>query len=702
MTPEQLITQDPGFADRLAPDGYGADYSQLQDMVFSQLDIAGFDVDEKGLIGTTVAFVESKFSGSPKEYRHSGDHVMVHFLSMVNEYLVDGGKRCDLVQAMLLHDTLEDTVDPKDKQAQETFMEQLNDLAGERVAKMVVALTKIRSANFDRGSYVDFGISQDETNLQLLMTLFDESGQITDESLHFARDVWLVKAYDIRHNLRTLGHHHEKKTGKSDVAKQMAKARLALTYQAPVLYGLGLVREARVIEDLALPVVAQTMAGRNKSLRESLYGAEYMNQVSTWWREFSSEQMIDDDLSRVFDLPPLREVLTDLPTIRLYLESDDKASEVWKNLATAYPNDNLDMQANYQNASYPWQKVVVLRNDQKLLVEIHSAKTQTNRDRQIIEFVHKSLDPSDRASYMRLASEFMSQHSRREIVKIYDHQNRERLINKGARWLDYVFSIAGLDGMLKAKNVMVIREGKELVLDLGEHILAADQVLEVEYGEEVHQPLMKLDKLSVRFSSGGWESMRQWLSENMSSLDRSEVITRGHQILGWLYRNITDGQDLDMYATDVFDNPRDYVSFLESLGVVLYRASDAEDYASWLEIDSNYRQSSTIADSDQVVLEALEKAHELVELRRSLPIVTIYLPDQEKVVQALGVEISNLGMNIMPLRGEPYFDPAQPTQRLAKVVVVLSKQDQGKVEKLRKALEQMFPGASVELSQNGG
>lgn len=696
MTPERGITSHTGFTDRLMPEGYGLDYSQLENKVFEQLKTAGFEGQDMDLFRKTVCFVRDCFVGTRHEVRHSGDHVMVHFLSMANEYLADGGKDTDLVLTMLLHDTLEDTVDPNDEVAQEAFVQELSTLAGERVAKMVVALTKIRSANLDGGLYVDFGASQHETNLKLIMTLFDESGEVTKDSLQFARDVWLVKSYDIRHNLRTLDHHRDRDSGEPNMAKQISKARLALNYQAPVMYGLGLVREARVIEDLALPVVAQSLVTRNQNLLDILYGAEYMDQVAKWWGEFALQENLDEDLSHIFDLPRLQEVLTDFPRIRLYIESDELAAKIWSSLGQGHPRDDLDVQANFTGADYPWQKVVLLENRQKILVEIHSAKTRVNRDGQIIGFVQQRLDHTDPASYMRLASEFMSQHRRVEAVKFLDQYGNEQLINKGARWLDYVFSVSGIEGLLKATRVVANRSGKMVEIDLGEYVLAGDQITAVEYGDSVHEPLLKLDKLSVRYTSGGWESLRQWLGENMESVDIKEIRTRGYKIFGWLYRQVR-GKDIDIFPQQVFDDEESYVSFMENLGRVNYRASDQGDYDFWRETAAPYGQSGIVGEQDKIVIEAFARVDELIELRESLPVVTIQMTDQPNVISAIGEILKGLGISTIPFRGEMAFDPESPTETPAHIEIVLGQNDRDKLAAFQAQIAQQIPGAEVVI-----
>lgn len=149
--------------------------------------------------------------------RITGDDYIIHPLN-VAWILTDVNADAEAISAALLHDTIEDS---------DSTYEEIRDLFGENVAKIVDGVTKINRINFSSDS------EQMAANQRKILV-----GLSTDVR------VLIVKLADRLHNMRTLYVLSE--------AKQKRKAKETLEILTPVAHRLGMYKLKSELEDLSL------------------------------------------------------------------------------------------------------------------------------------------------------------------------------------------------------------------------------------------------------------------------------------------------------------------------------------------------------------------------------------------------------------------------------------------------------------------
>lgn len=703
----QLI---PGYA---KSEGWGQVYRDLWLMVGEELSsladsqiLSDEDVER---ISEAALYTASRFEGTRHEIRHSGDHVMVHFLVSVQEYLADGYFDTDEILALILHDVLEDTLKDRDAEQMKVEREQvlgkIAGITGDNVGRMVEALSKIRSSTLDSKNYEYIDTNQHLTNKQLLETLLDEKGEITIASLDFARKVWRVKAYDIRHNLRTI-HHHKHHDGSANVTKQLAKARLARDYQVPIMYALGLEKEARVIEDLAMGIISPSLANVAAHRREVYGGGGYVSAVEKWWKEqLAKNQELAKATKPQLEMPrlyALQEEDWDQKIPKLVLKMGDKeAQRLWAKWSRMYPPvKGMDHQALYVKGTDPWLKVVDLKG-YRLAVEVWTPEIEARRDGSLMALFAAKLantDKNDPASYVQLAAELMNQYSQVGVIEMQDSKGSHVRINKGSRVLDLIYAIEGVHGLRRVTQVLIERDGQEDYLSLGAALQSGDRLIAYSLAPEDRNfaLLGKFDLLSKRYSSGALIALIAYLTSEKAIVSEKEVFDRGYQILSWLYAS-RRGKVLDIYPVLVLGQ-EEYRELLYHLGGLKRRARNDQDFTDWMDIMDVYQRTGVLPDGDdRIVVEAILKVDQLIEARKRLPIVRVTLPsDAPYVIEKIGRIMKRAKVSAMPFRGETVFDPRNPLGTQAVVEIVLSDEDANKAFKLVKRLRKVFGDAQVE------
>ena len=169
------------------------------------------------LINRAFAFASRAHEG---QKRKSGEDYIIHPLS-VAFILAQLQLDVHTIAAGLLHDVVEDTA---------ATLEELENLFGEQIAKLVDGVTKISRIEYK---------SQEEQRENLRKML-----------LAMAKDirVILIKLADRLHNMRTLKHQAEEKQ------KEIATETLEIF--APLAHRLGIFRLKWELEDLALLYLA--------------------------------------------------------------------------------------------------------------------------------------------------------------------------------------------------------------------------------------------------------------------------------------------------------------------------------------------------------------------------------------------------------------------------------------------------------------
>jgi len=696
------------------PEGWGQVYRDLWLVVGEQLaTMSEEEVPDEALrlIDQAACFTAERFRGKKKEFRHSGDHVMVHFLVALQEYLEDGNFDLEESLALVLHDVLEDTVRKGDGEAREweQVLQEITAFAGQGVGRMIVVLTKLRSGGLDRRNYDYIDTAQHLTNRQLIETLLDENGKVTEASLAFARKVWRVKAYDIRHNLRTI-HHHTHNDGTANITKQLAKARLARDYQVPILYALGLENEARLIEDLVMGIITPESVNVAMQRRAVYEADEYLEAVRKWWGGILVTQPALGEGVIKLQLPRLHALQGEdwqevLPKLVMVLEAD-QAREWWMALSTQYPViSSGDQPAFYRESAEPWVKVVSLANGQQLAIEMWTEKIMAERDKALMALFADKLssvgDREDPAAYVRLAAELMNRYSQVPSIEINDMGGRPLRINAGSRVLDLIFAVEGLEGLRRVTQVLVERAGSRGYLDVDAVLQSGDTLVSYGLGP-VHKDiclLEKLDSLSKRHSSGAFISLLSYLyMTEAQSVTEREVYNRGYQILAWLYAQLR-GKSLDIYPVLVLGD--EFTSLLYTVGSVKRRAGNEQDFKEWMEVMGVYKQSGVLPSGDDgCIVQAILAAGKLIEKRAILPTLRVQLPsDRPNVIEIVGSIMKEQGVSAMPFRGETWFDPNSPTATGAVLEIVLREEDMLAMEALVVRLEEAFHGAMVTVTK---
>ena len=206
------------------------------------------DENEKEEIRKTYLFAKKKHIG---QFRKSGEEYIIHPLS-VAIILTDIYADSDTIKAALLHDVLEDT---------DTTPEEMTDIFGEEVTKLVQGVTKLSKINFS-------------TENEYLIDYYKKIIVGISEDVR----VIIVKLADRLHNMRTLWALPRE--------KQKIKARESLEILAPIAHHLGIHKIKSELEDLSLrylkPEVFYDIAEKlnNTKLQRDKTVMEMMGQVT--------------------------------------------------------------------------------------------------------------------------------------------------------------------------------------------------------------------------------------------------------------------------------------------------------------------------------------------------------------------------------------------------------------------------------------
>ena len=174
------------------------------------------DTDGKG-----AALVQRAYDFSAEAHkdqkRKSGEPYIIHPLcvaSIITELMIDP----PTIAAALLHDTVEDT---------DATVQQMQDMFGEEVARLVDGVTKLTKLNF-----ADREEQQAESLRKMILAMSKDIRVV------------LIKLADRLHNMRTLKY--------KEPDRQVAIARETLDIYAPLAHRLGVYGIKQELEDLSL------------------------------------------------------------------------------------------------------------------------------------------------------------------------------------------------------------------------------------------------------------------------------------------------------------------------------------------------------------------------------------------------------------------------------------------------------------------
>ncbi len=251
--------------------------------------------------------------------RRSGEPYIMHPLAVARIVVNEIGLGSTSICAALLHDVVEDT---------DYTVEDIQNLFGEKIAKIVDGLTKISG-----GIFGDNASSQTENFRKLLLTMSEDIRVV------------LIKMADRLHNMRTLD--------SMLPSKQFKIAGETLYIYAPLAHRLGLFSIKSELEDLSFKYehpeiykniqkkIAATEASRNQiyesfavpvrvKLNEMGIKFDMKNRIKSVYSIWNKMQTKNVPFDEIYDLFAVRIVFTPTP-------GQDEKTECWR-IYTAITN----------------------------------------------------------------------------------------------------------------------------------------------------------------------------------------------------------------------------------------------------------------------------------------------------------------------------------------------------------------------------
>lgn len=238
--------------------------------------------------------------------RRSGEPYMLHPLAVARIVVKEIGLGTTSICAALLHDVVEDT---------DYTVEDLQNIFGERIAKIVDGLTKISGGVF--GTHAS---SQAENFRKLLLTISEDIRVI------------MIKIADRLHNMRTLSSMPEN--------KQLKIAGETLYLYAPFAHRLGLFRIKSELEELAFkyqnPKIYSDIQNRllaGSKQRDDLFGC-FIDPIKKALDEKGYEYQVQQRIKTVYSIwhkmqtknVPFEEIY-DIMAVRIIYKCKDDIDE---------------------------------------------------------------------------------------------------------------------------------------------------------------------------------------------------------------------------------------------------------------------------------------------------------------------------------------------------------------------------------------
>jgi hypothetical protein len=732
----QELKVHPLLSEYMPVSGYGNDYQPLLREVEGQFAEGGFGQDEYFQFLDALEFAEDCYRGVQKrEFRHSGDHVMTHMLWMVHRYLKSGRRDIDVIQAILLHDTHEDlgmsVEEYKEKYGETKTKEELEQLYGKavsieeietrfggKVARIVDAVSKIKSSKLDRGEYVDFDQLQHETNWKLFEPLLEKNGDIrraTPESILLAEKVFTVKDLDTIHNLATIEFHE-------NLEKALTKATLADDYMVPMSFGLGIDDLAVDMENLAFEILHPDTGSVLEHLLAK-YNEDFKTNVKQWIRE--KLVPLDIPIGHVSLLPPrLKEMIDadleadEVPTLIIEVategavdkESVEKAKmdaiRFMLFLKTMSGEEKYDQFDLVPGSYTPWKKRINL-GGQPVDVQVAHYLREENRLTGLVQWINKELELVSKSEfgleYMLIAAEFMNWIRNIPTIKVEletESGSRAENIEQDSTALDLMYKRLGIPDVLALEALRVRRGTQEQVQLLpGDTLLDGDVIEEVIYDTEINGPFSKLDEFR---NPGAVVRLRQWLNTHKDKWQdyKDDIRIRGEALISWLYGHLKNKR-LDVHLLSVLsDDVKRLEQMYDVVGTILKSGGGERNFRQWEMIAMQYESlpDETLRQQTpqiQGIVAAFRFVNEVMRYRERCPVLWINIEEQEGVMSFAASTWDELKMSSPSLRANPRNDPLRPGNKPEIVEVVFRPEDRDQIETLVEQIRDAYPDCEV-------
>lgn len=515
-----------------------------------------------------VRETESAFADTAKATRDSGDKVITHYITVANLLTEAGVTDPDMLKAAIMQDLPEDT---------NRTLKDIERLTNPTVRKLCEIVAQVKPK---------FGETQmSKEDIDKLTVEKILGGLETDFRALF------IKFPEIAHNMMTIDAINNSLT-------RRRKARLALDFYEPLANKLGMTGMARIIGDRAFrelnPKEYQLIATYQSSvvteenikvINDEISKITYYSQkdrrepdrfmVTPELESISIETPTPYEIFKNNQTPTVYQAEDVLPMIHIVTTNENDIYRWYGYLLSIYgiqKNGTFDENSyspfiDYRNG-FPVLKRVPLRIGEKihyLTVQITShdmeitpfslVKSDINRSPKDTETAQKKLDQlieaykSSRDSGGQMIN-YMQEILRKGQIPFYTPKNELRTAPSGSTCLDAAYII----GPNLGNCTQLVKINGELK-PLDDTIQPGDKVEIITSEDNV--PIYDPNRYDLVSTNRAIENIQALLGNNPEKLSeeaKEKARCRGIDILWWIYKELTGGQEPDYNFDWVFDD----------------------------------------------------------------------------------------------------------------------------------------------------
>lgn len=692
------------------------------------------DTQKIAFLRKVYEFADNRFQSSINPLRDSGDEKITHSLWMTILLTSVGIKDQDVLAATVLHDVKEDTA---------TDIAEITTLTNPVVAGLVEAITKVKTTVALGKNKQSIDRQHRRDNYATIQKL------LASAMLEDPRSI-LIKLADVVHNMLTLDTLDQAASVSEKFSKRKEKAQLALEIYVPLALAFGLEGFARIIGDQAFkmlrPKTYQTILRAQNQLPadlpqlfknaadEWILTGKGMNQklaatsVNISWPGIYAtslnmakerrKQVSEEDVLPTIQIicPAFTDVLVWADYLSMnFLSSGHNLSEVYDLLKQHQPVQlRVPIIAPGKDGETTVYNVLVSIATSDISVkpyllyidsaqydefELQPAKLQLEAFRnEYEEAVKIYLSP-------QAVTRSIKESINTGTLVVFDESGNPVTVRQGATWLDVAFGISRRLGA-QTVQVYIMREEVWQGALLTDPAVPNERVIFITPDKDLNDLQIKLTQVktskvlpTMYDQVNSPKSLRDitWaLTQTDLAADpetiRSSAQHRAIDILCWLYEELhpqhkrADEHPVNAFTPEIGQKYRTYAEFLYKLGMVALPAIQQRYLEFW--------QQPSSKKHFPVILDAFRVAHNLLNLRNSLPTILMGIHDQPGVLAQVGEIIKTALGSAMPIHGRPEFhgpgvvDGKQP----ASIEIVLK---EGNAEEITALIQKVFPDARV-------